>query len=140
MDFLSDSQLDFLQQALQNNPNKQALICVHHHVLPVGSAWLDQHILKNNDVFLDLIKPFSNVVAVLSGHVHQARDTKKNGVRFITTPSTCVQFKPNCDDFALDEAAPGYRYLRLKATGEIETVVERIDKDAFSIDVDATGY
>ncbi|PKG40574.1 3',5'-cyclic-AMP phosphodiesterase [Psychromonas sp. Urea-02u-13] len=137
---LSALQLEFLQQTLIENPNKNTLICVHHHVLPVGSAWLDQHILKNNDAFLDLIKPFSNVAAVLSGHVHQAIDTLKDGVRFITTPSTCVQFKPNSDDFSLDSVAPGYRYLRLTASGEIETVVERINKDAFPVDADATGY
>tara|TARA_R110001583_G_scaffold69129_7_gene196232 strand:- start:14705 stop:15529 length:825 start_codon:yes stop_codon:yes gene_type:complete len=137
---LSASQLDFLEHALEVNPIKKTLICVHHHVLPVGSAWLDQHILKNNDVFLDIIKPFSNVVAVLSGHVHQARDTIQDGVRFITTPSTCVQFKPNSDEFALDSVAPGYRFLSLKASGKIETVVERIDKDAFSVDQDAKGY
>lgn len=137
---LSATQLDFLQKSLQSNPNKHTLICVHHHVLPVGSAWLDQHILKNNDDFLALINPFPNVEAVLSGHVHQARDTIRDGVRFITTPSTCVQFKPNSDEFALDSVAPGYRYLSLKENGEIETVVERISEDAFSVDANATGY
>ncbi|MCP5076942.1 MAG: 3',5'-cyclic-AMP phosphodiesterase [Psychromonas sp.] len=137
---LSESQLEFLRSALQNNPNKHTLICVHHHILPVGSVWLDQHILKNSEQFLDVIKPFSNVEAVVSGHVHQALDKLQNGVRFITTPSTCVQFKPNSDDFALDDVAPGYRYLSLKANGDIETIVERIDKDAFSVDEDATGY
>ncbi|PKF61672.1 3',5'-cyclic-AMP phosphodiesterase [Psychromonas sp. psych-6C06] len=137
---LSPSQLAFLRKTLTNKPQKNTLICVHHHVLPVGSAWLDQHILKNADELLSLIKPFSNVKAVLSGHVHQAGDKLQDGVRFITTPSTCVQFKPNSDDFALDSVAPGYRYLKLSAQGEIETVVERIDKDAFSVDADATGY
>ena len=137
---LSGEQLQFLQQTLETNSNKHTLICVHHHILPVGSAWLDQHILKNSDVFLALIKPFSNVVGVVSGHVHQAGDRLQGGVRFITTPSTCVQFKPNSDDFALDSVAPGYRYLKLKANGEIETLVERIDKDAFSVDAHATGY
>ncbi|GLS90841.1 3',5'-cyclic adenosine monophosphate phosphodiesterase CpdA [Psychromonas marina] len=137
---LSDTQFAVLEKTLKKNPNKHTLICVHHHILPVGSAWLDQHIMKNNHQFLDLIAPFSNVVAVLSGHVHQASDTLQDGVRFITTPSTCVQFKPNSNDFALDSVAPGYRYLKLKASGEIETVVERIDKDAFSVDADATGY
>lgn len=137
---LSETQLDFLQKTLQKNPNKFTLICIHHHVLPVGSAWLDQHILKNSSQFLDVISHFTNVKAVLSGHVHQALDVLQNGVRFITTPSTCVQFKPNSDDFALDDVAPGYRYLCLKATGEIETVVERIDQNAFSVNANATGY
>lgn len=138
--FLSVSQLEFLQQCLQKSSTKHTLICVHHHVLPVGSAWLDQHILKNSDAFLDVINPFSNVAAVLSGHVHQEGETIQDGVRFITTPSTCVQFKPNSDDFALDDAAPGYRYFSLKASGEIETVVERLNKDAFLADASATGY
>lgn len=138
--FLSDVQLQLLQETLQNNTTKHTLICVHHHILPVGSAWLDQHILKNNEQFLDLIKPFKNVAAVVSGHVHQAGDRLQDGVRFITTPSTCVQFKPNSDDFALDSVAPGYRYLKLKASGDVETVVERIEQGAFSVDADATGY
>jgi len=137
---LSDSQFSFLSKTLKNSPSKHTLICVHHHVLPVGSAWLDQHILKNNQMLLDIIDSFSNVTAVVSGHVHQASDKLHNGVRFISTPSTCVQFKPNSDDFALDSVAPGYRYLQLKANGEIETVVERIDQNAFSVDPDATGY
>lgn len=137
---LSASQFDFLEKILQKNPNKHTLICVHHHVLPVGSAWLDQHILKNSADFLDIIKPFINVVAVLSGHVHQDGEKLHNGVRFITTPSTCAQFKPNSDDFALDSLAPGYRYLQLKANGELETRVERIDKGVFYFDVNATGY
>ena len=137
---LSDEQLQFLSETLSKNTHKHILICVHHHILPVGSAWLDQHILKNNQQFLDLILPYKNVAAVVSGHVHQAGDRLQDGVRFITTPSTCVQFKPNSDDFALDSVAPGYRYLKLKASGEIETLVERIDEHAFSVDADATGY
>ncbi|MEI6897642.1 MAG: 3',5'-cyclic-AMP phosphodiesterase [Psychromonas sp.] len=137
---LDPNQLGYLQKTLQKNSNKHTLICVHHHVLPVGSAWLDQHILKNSDDFLAIINPFSNVVAVLSGHVHQDSDRLQDGVRFITTPSTCIQFQPNFDEFTLDSVGPGYRYLQLKANGQIETVIERLDKNAFPIDIDATGY
>ena len=39
---------------------------------------------------------------------HLARD------RIFSTPSTSVQFKPFSNDFALDQNAPGYRYIRLK--------------------------
>ena len=137
---LTDQQLDFLQQALTAFPDKYAFICLHHHVLPVGSKWLDQHILKNSQPFLDLIAPFANVRAVLAGHVHQACDILHNGVRFMTTPSTCVQFKPNSDDFALDTAAPGYRYLSLNKDGNISTCIERIESGTFTFDSDATGY
>lgn len=137
---LSERQLHFLREALTEYPDKHALICIHHHVLPVGSKWLDQHILKNNQQFLDLIADFENVRGVLSGHVHQAGDTVKNGVYFMTTPSTCVQFMPNSDDFALDSEAPGYRYLSLNKEGDITTHIERIEKGAFTVDANAKGY
>lgn len=81
---LSIEQLVFLKEALTQNPDKYTLICVHHHVLPVGSAWLDQHILKNHQALLDIIAPFKKVRAVLSGHVHQAQEICLNGVTFFT--------------------------------------------------------
>lgn len=137
---LVQSQLDFLAQALKEYPNKYTLICLHHHVLPVGSEWLDQHILKNSTEFLELIAPFKNICAVLSGHVHQTCDKLHNGIRFLTTPSTCVQFKPNSNDFALDVRAPGYRYLSLNKDGSIDTSVERIESGTFTGDANATGY
>lgn len=137
---LTQQQLVFLEQALIEFPDKHALICLHHHVLPVGSAWLDQHMLRNSSMLLDLIASYNNVRAVLSGHVHQASDIFHNGVCFMTTPSTCVQFKRNSDDFALDTQAPGYRYLSLNKAGDIRTFIERIESDAFSVDTDATGY
>jgi Icc protein len=137
---LNEQQLDFLQQTLNEYPDKHTLICLHHHVLPVGSKWLDQHILQNSQAFLDVIAPFANVRAVLSGHVHQAFDKLHNGVRFLTTPSTCVQFKPDSDDFALDVQAPGYRYLSLNKDGDISTRVERIEAGVFTVDAEAEGY
>jgi len=137
---LSDDQLVFLEEKLQEFPDKYTLVAVHHHILPVGAAWLDQHILKNNAQFIALISQFKNVKAVLSGHVHQAFDVTKHGVRYLTSPSTCVQFKPRNNDFAVDNKEPGYRYLVLKQSGEIETQVERIDAGEFITDENATGY
>ena len=137
---LSVEQLVFLKEVLTTNPDKYTFICVHHHVLPVGSAWLDQHILKNHQALLDIIAPFEKVRAVLSGHVHQAQEICLNGVTFFTSPSTCVQFKPNSDDFAIDDSAPGYRYLSLRKDGSIKTRIERIQKDLFHAEADSQGY
>ena len=137
---LTELQLGFLQQALNEYPEKHVLICLHHHVLPVGSKWLDQHILKNSQPFLDIIESFGNIRAVLGGHVHQACDILHNSIYFMTTPSTCVQFKPNSDDFALDTKAPGYRYLSLNKDGDISTCIERIEPGTFTVDTDAKGY
>ncbi|NJR64597.1 MAG: 3',5'-cyclic-AMP phosphodiesterase, partial [Leptolyngbyaceae cyanobacterium CRU_2_3] len=43
------------------------------------------------------------------------------------TPSTCVQFSPNSDEFAIDpEGQPGWRLLTLYPDGRYETVVQRV--------------
>lgn len=138
--YLSQAQLDFLEKKLQAHPEKFTLIGLHHHVLPVGSAWLDQHILKNNQALLALTKRYSNVKVVLSGHVHQDFDVMENDVRFLASPSTSVQFKPVSNDFAVDEKSPGYRHLQLHQNGSITTNVERITADLFTCDADAAGY
>ncbi len=41
----------------------------------------------------------------------------------MSTPSTCAQFLPNSDDFALDSRPPGYRWLELSSDGSISTRV-----------------
>jgi Icc protein len=44
----------------------------------------------------------------------------------MSTPSTCIQFKPGSKTFALDDLPPGYRRLDLHADGNIDTAVERL--------------
>jgi Icc protein len=64
---------------------------------------------------------------MLWGHVHQASDHLRNGIRLMSTPSTCSQFRPNSDDFAVDERPPGYRWLELYPDGTIETEIRWLD-------------
>ena len=42
-------------------------------------------------------------------------------LRMIATPSTCSQFKPRSDDFAVDDAPPAWRTLTLHADGRLDT-------------------
>ena len=62
------------------------------------------------------------------------------GIRFFCTPSTCIQFKPEVIDFALDEVNPGYRRLKLYSDGKIESEVIRIDGSEFRPDFNSEGY
>jgi Icc protein len=63
------------------------------------------------------------VRAIVWGHVHQSYDALRKGVRLLATPSTCAQFLPNSDDFAVDRRPPGYRTLELRADGSLLTEV-----------------
>jgi len=138
--WLSHLQLEQLEAALQQHPEKHALICLHHHTFPIGSIWLDQHDLKNANDFLAVLARYPLVKAVVCGHVHQEYDQYHQGIRFLTSPSTCIQFKPLSVDFALDTMSPGWRYLQLYPNGEIATQVWRLAPGQFTPDLESTGY
>ena len=96
--------------------------------------------LRNGPAFFDIIDRFSNVRAILWGHVHQEFDGVRNGVRLLATPSTCFQFLPASENFALDTRPPGYRALTLHADGRLDTDVHRLDSYAFLPDLTSRGY
>ncbi|MDA0117165.1 3',5'-cyclic-AMP phosphodiesterase [Vibrio sp. T11.5] len=137
---LSDKQLMLLEEKLAQYPQRYTLILLHHHPILVGSAWLDQHTLKDSEDLWQILDKHNNVKAVLCGHVHQDMNVVRKGVRVMATPSTCVQFKPHCDDFALDNQAPGWRELLLHDDGTVETEVKRLPVGSFQPDFHSTGY
>lgn len=137
---LSQGQLAFLQQALSAYPERFALIVLHHNVLPTNCAWLDQHSLCNAEALAAVLKPFSQVKALLHGHIHQEVDSQWHGYRVLATPSTCIQFKPNCDEFTLDHVPQGWRELILHPDGQIETQVQRLDCNDFLPNFQSNGY
>jgi Icc protein len=128
---LSVTTLQFLEQALAAEPRRHALICLHHHPVPMRSRWLDTVGLANSDALFAVLGRHRQARALLFGHVHQALDTTVNGVRILATPSTCSQFKPYSDDFALDDAPPAWRTLTLHADGAIDTTLEWVPKTSY---------
>jgi len=89
----------------------------------MGSRWLDRVGLTNAAEFLHTIDAHHNVRGIVWGHVHQAYDALRKGVRLLATPSTCAQFLPNNDHFAVDPRPPAYRTLELRADGTLLTEV-----------------
>lgn len=124
---LDPSELERLENALVTHEDCHALVCLHHQPIPMGSAWLDGVGLRNADDFLAAIDRHSNVRGVVWGHVHQASDNVRNGVRYLSAPSTCSQFLPRSAHFAIDQKPPGCRWLRLGGDGAIETWVDWAD-------------
>jgi Icc protein len=137
---LAATELAALRACLDSYPDFFALVCVHHHVVPIGCAWLDQQLVANAATLWSLLDEYPQVRAVLSGHVHQRHESRHNDVRVITSPSTCVQFAPRSDDFRVDGEMPGYRWFDLHADGRVCTGVERVTGCDYQIDMTATGY
>lgn len=137
---LSEETLDFLDKNLSLGKKLHSLVCLHHQPIPVGAKWLDNLGVQNADAFLNVIDQHDNVRGVLWGHVHQQFDGQRHSIPFMATPSTCIQFTPNNDDFDVDKVAPGYRSLLLHSDGRIESKVMRVPAFDFEIDYSIKGY
>jgi Icc protein len=120
---LSAESLEFLDDALTRFADSHVLVVLHHQPIPIGSAWLDSIRLMNGPELLQLIAAHRNVRGILWGHVHQSFDGMHDGIAMMSTPSTCFQFVPGRDDFAIDDRPPGYRWLHLYPDGRIDTRV-----------------
>jgi 3',5'-cyclic-AMP phosphodiesterase len=119
-----------LDAALSGAATRHCLVCLHHHPVPMASRWLDRVGLANADEFLALIDAHRNVRAIVWGHVHQSYDALRKGVRLLATPSTCAQFLPKSDDFALDRRPPAFRTFELHAAGSLLTEVVWVESHA----------
>lgn len=137
---ISHKHLTELDHVLAQYPHQFIFIACHHHPLHMDSAWIDQHKLKNSDDFMQVLHQYSNVKAVIHGHVHQEYAEVVDGIHFLSVPSTCVQFKPQSDDFELDPIAPGYRILKLYDDGQFETQVKRVPAVIQHINEEILGY
>lgn len=132
--------LAFLQASLEAHRGKHVLISFHHQPVPIGSHWMDRYIIQNAHSFWQTISAFQNIKAILWGHVHQEFDEKHKGIHLLSTPSTCIQFTPNHDDFAVENTMPGYRWLELYDDGALKSGVERVDDKDYGIDFQSNGY
>jgi len=120
---LGNSQLQQLDALLKSHPQHHTLICMHHHPINMLSEWLDEIGLEDAEEFHACIKAHPQVRGVTWGHVHQASDCVRDGVHYMATPSTCMQFLPRSSTFAMDSQPPGYRSIELNGDGSITTEV-----------------
>jgi 3',5'-cyclic-AMP phosphodiesterase len=126
---LGRTELARLDAALASAGERQVLIGLHHHPLPMGSRWIDSVALKNPEDFFTITDRYACVRAIVWGHVHQSHDSRRKGVRLLATPSTCAQFLPHSEHFAIDPSPPAYRRLTLRADGTLDTEVVRVARE-----------
>ncbi len=137
---LDEKELRWLEQCLSSTVVPHTVVFLHHNPVPIGCKWLDPLGLDNADKLFELIAANSHVKALVWGHVHQEFAEVRAGVQLLSTPSTCIQFKPRVDDFELDYMPPGFRWFRLHENGDLETGVKRLANVPEGLDPDAEGY
>jgi Icc protein len=129
---LSRAALAQLRESLESSGPRHVLICLHHQPVGMRSRWLDSVGLENADEFFALVDDAPQVRAIVWGHVHQAWEGERRGVRLLSTPATCAQFLPESDEFAVDTRPPAYRILELSPDGALGTEVVWLDRFAAS--------
>jgi len=123
---LSAAELARLEASLAGAGDRHVLVGLHHHPVRMGSRWIDSVGLQNADEFFAVTDRHPQLRAIVWGHVHQSFEGHRKGVRLFGAPSTCAQFLPHADQFAIDPSPPGYRRLCLHADGSLETEVVRV--------------
>jgi Icc protein len=118
---VSAAELDRLSGIVGRSKAKHVMVCLHHPPVPMGSAWLDTVGLKNGDQYLRALSSLGRVRLTVFGHVHQPYDREHEGIRVIGTPSTCRQFLPGSEEFAVDHRPPAYRRITLHDNGSSDT-------------------
>jgi 3',5'-cyclic-AMP phosphodiesterase len=137
---LSANECSFLERCVQDNPHLSTLIAVHHHCLPTGSRWMDTMMINNAKEFLNLINRYPQIKAIVNGHIHQVMELDINAVKVLTTPSTCFQFRPDSENFSVDDASPGYRWLELYDDGRLISEIVRIPEKLEGLHKNNYGY
>lgn len=117
-----------------------SLICLHHQPVPIGCTWLDQQMVADAANFFRTVDAYPGVRAILWGHVHQQYERERGAMRLMSTPSTCIQFRPGQRNFSLDDCAPGYRWLELHADGSVSSGISRVRDVTFEVDLGSNGY
>ncbi|MEX6501471.1 3',5'-cyclic-AMP phosphodiesterase [Pseudomonas zhanjiangensis] len=138
--YIADAQLELLERALGEAPERHHLVCLHHHPVSIGCRWMEPIGVRNADALFAVLERFSQVRALLWGHVHQEFDQQRGDLRLLASPSTCVQFAPGSEEFQVDSSAPGYRWLRLHDDGRLDTGVSRVTGIDFEVDYSVKGY
>ncbi len=137
---IAASELERANNILQMAPDKHHLIFVHHHLMPVNCAWLDPQLIDNAQQVLQQWQDYPQLKLIVHGHVHQEIHQRHAHIDIIASPSTCIQFKPNSDEFGLDTKMPGFRVFKLADDGSYQTRVHRISERDLGIDYSIAGY
>jgi len=137
---LDEAAIEKLQQEIDKYPSKNVLISLHHQLKNVDSKWLDTMAVANPDSLISVIRNNPNIQGVIHGHVHQNHEDSIANTPIYSAPSTCFQFKPLSEEFAVDNIAPGYRWLHLQENGSIKTDVIRLDKAPDNLEKNSAGY
>jgi 3',5'-cyclic AMP phosphodiesterase CpdA len=92
--------LTWLRSTLEANPRKPTLVLMHHPPFVSGIPYLDQYRCMDTEPLEGVVRSFSNIEAVLCGHVHRPMVRRWAGTMVCTCPSTTTEIALQFDQKA----------------------------------------
>lgn len=123
---ISGEQFDLLESAIAQAADRYLLIALHHNPIQNDSSMIDTMMLDNSHTLFRRLDQIPRARVVLWGHVHQVTDKRLQHMRLLSTPSTCFQFGIRDGHHIVDDAPPGYRWIKLYDDGSLATGVQRL--------------
>ncbi len=107
--FLSEETLDFLQQKLQQYPDKPTLVMLHHPPINSGVDFMDKIKLENHHALADIILNNPQVIRLCCGHLHRSLHTSFADSILSVCPALSAPIALNLslsqNDFGMQEGA-----------------------------------
>lgn len=88
---LSPASLIWLDQVLQTQPEKPAVIVMHHPPFKTGIGHMDKISLENPAALADVVRRHPQVERILCGHLHRAIQVRFGGTIASTCPGVAHQ-------------------------------------------------
>jgi Icc protein len=88
---LGDEQLVWLDQTLVAHADQTTFVCVHHPPAAIGIPFLDAIGLTDSAALAGIIGRHTQIVRILSGHIHRGITTSFAGTTLSIAPSTYLQ-------------------------------------------------
>jgi Icc protein len=105
---------DFLSQALESE--LPSVILTHHHLVPIGSRWLDEFIADDIDQFWEIVTApgvSHKVLGMICGHVHMTYEEQVAGIPVLGLRSTAFPFA-HTDEPLRTLQPPHYRLVTIQ--------------------------
>lgn len=91
--FVTQDQLDWLDEICTTDDERPLVIAVHHNVLPIGVPWLDEWMrIENGEAVHEVIRQARDrLCGVFFGHIHQNLQVLRDGVMYVSAGSSWYQ-------------------------------------------------
>ncbi|MEM9622209.1 MAG: metallophosphoesterase [Pseudomonadota bacterium] len=135
---ISEMEIERVGEVLRQSAQTHVLLATHHPLVLIGAPWLDKDRIRDSEQLLDGLSQASGdrLRGVIFGHAHQEIAARCAQLPMYGAPSTCFQFAPHSQTFAVDQRSPGYRWLHLDEHGIIKTEVRRVNSFPINARID----